>query len=139
MAFRARPPPRRPNRCHLRGHRPRRERGPNPAEAGRRRSRQRADRPRRRLRDPRRHPGRQPLQAAAARPRLAAHTRRWRRNGPGALSPREQDVAALLVQHRSNQEIADILFLSRRTVEQHVAGVLRKLGVKSRHDVPGSL
>lgn len=69
----------------------------------------------------------------------AAHTRRWRRNGPGALSPREQDVAALLVQHRSNQEIADTLFLSRRTVEQHVAGVLRKLGVKSRHDVTGSM
>lgn len=69
----------------------------------------------------------------------AAHTRRWRRNGPGTLSPREQDVAALLVQHRSNQEIADTLFLSRRTVEQHVAGVLRKLGVKSRHEVTGSM
>lgn len=69
----------------------------------------------------------------------AAHTRRWRRSGPGALSPREQDVAALLVRHRSNQEIADTLFLSRRTVEQHVASVLRKLGVKSRHDVPKSI
>ncbi|MBC6451047.1 AAA family ATPase [Actinokineospora xionganensis] len=69
----------------------------------------------------------------------AAHTRRWRRNGPDALSPREQDVAALLVRHRSNQEIADTLFLSRRTVEQHVASVLRKLGVKSRHDVTGSV
>lgn len=36
----------------------------------------------------------------------------------------------------TNREIADVLFLSPRTIEQHVAKVLRKLGVSSRADVP---
>ncbi|WP_354644447.1 ATP-binding protein [Kitasatospora camelliae] len=46
------------------------------------------------------------------------------------LSPREREVAALLARHATNQEIADALFLSTRTVEQHVAKVLKKLGAK---------
>ncbi|GGU17189.1 helix-turn-helix domain-containing protein [Lentzea flava] len=66
---------------------------------------------------------------------IATHTRRWRRDGPRVLSPRERDVADLLSRDRSNQEIADTLLLSCRTVEHHVASVLRKLGVKSRREV----
>nr|WP_260479096.1 LuxR C-terminal-related transcriptional regulator [Kibdelosporangium aridum] len=31
--------------------------------------------------------------------------------------------------------IASALFLSRRTVEQHVANILRKMGVSSRQDL----
>ncbi|GGM89124.1 LuxR family transcriptional regulator [Lentzea pudingi] len=65
----------------------------------------------------------------------ATHTRRWHRAGPRTLSPRERDVAELLSRDRSNQEIADMLLLSRRTIEHHVGSVLRKLGVKSRRDV----
>ncbi|NOL40586.1 AAA family ATPase [Kribbella sandramycini] len=59
-------------------------------------------------------------------------SRRGRRGYGSELSPREQDVARLVAQGLTNREIADVLFLSPRTVEQHVAKVLRKLGVESR-------
>ncbi|MFZ5823599.1 MAG: response regulator [Bacillota bacterium] len=48
------------------------------------------------------------------------------------LTPREHDVLALLVQGASNREIAQQLFLSDKTVKQHVTKILRKLGVRSR-------
>ncbi|MFE7192629.1 AAA family ATPase [Kitasatospora sp. NPDC057595] len=44
------------------------------------------------------------------------------------LSPRERQVAELLAQGTANQDIAQALFLSPRTVEHHVANVLHKLG-----------
>ncbi|MFB6891447.1 AAA family ATPase [Kitasatospora sp. NPDC056327] len=44
------------------------------------------------------------------------------------LSPRERQVAELLAQGTANQDIAQALFLSPRTVEHHVANVLQKLG-----------
>ncbi|MFD3418861.1 helix-turn-helix transcriptional regulator [Streptomyces decoyicus] len=50
------------------------------------------------------------------------------RSGYGAeLSPREQQVAVLLRDGATNREIAVALFLSIRTVEHHVARVLKKL------------
>jgi predicted ATPase/DNA-binding CsgD family transcriptional regulator len=48
------------------------------------------------------------------------------------LSPRELEVLKLLVDGRSNAEIAELLFMSRRTAEHHVAKILAKLGVDSR-------
>ncbi|WP_042429057.1 ATP-binding protein [Streptacidiphilus anmyonensis] len=50
------------------------------------------------------------------------------RDTRSALSPREQQVAALLADGASNRDIAEALYLSERTVEHHVAAVLRKLG-----------
>jgi len=52
---------------------------------------------------------------------------RGRRGYGDQLSPRERQVAELLARGATNQDIAEALFLSPRTVEQHVAHVLKKL------------
>ena len=51
------------------------------------------------------------------------------RDHPARLTRREAEVLALIVDGRSNREIAARLFLSPRTVENHVAAILAKLGV----------
>ncbi len=48
------------------------------------------------------------------------------------LSLREQEVLRLLVEGHSNPEIAQVLFISRKTVEHHVTAILAKLGVTTR-------
>jgi DNA-binding NarL/FixJ family response regulator len=48
------------------------------------------------------------------------------------LTPREIDVLRLIVEGRSNQEIATALFISQHTVASHVANILSKLGLESR-------
>jgi DNA-binding CsgD family transcriptional regulator len=48
------------------------------------------------------------------------------------LSPRELDVLRKMAEGRSNDQIAEELFISRRTVASHVTGILNKLGVDSR-------
>jgi DNA-binding CsgD family transcriptional regulator len=48
------------------------------------------------------------------------------------LTPRQTEVLTLLADELTNAEIADRLFLSRRTVEHHVAAVMAKLGAKTR-------
>jgi len=62
----------------------------------------------------------------------------WRggRKGYGqALSPREQQVAGLAALGRTNREIAEALFISARTVENHVASAMRKQAVGSRREL----
>ena len=57
------------------------------------------------------------------------------RASPKGLQPltnREQEVLGLLGEGLSNADIADRLYISPRTAEQHVARVLAKLGLKSR-------
>jgi len=50
------------------------------------------------------------------------------------LSARERDIAALMVNGRSNREIGDELHLSPDTVKVHVARLVRKLGATNRVD-----
>jgi DNA-binding NarL/FixJ family response regulator len=49
-----------------------------------------------------------------------------------ALSPRENEVFELLRQGRTNQEIADLLFISLPTVKKHVAKLLDKTDSRNR-------
>jgi ATP/maltotriose-dependent transcriptional regulator MalT len=53
----------------------------------------------------------------------------------GSLTERELQVARLLVDRRTNAEIAATLFLSKKTVESHVRNLFHKLGVSSRVEV----
>jgi DNA-binding NarL/FixJ family response regulator len=48
------------------------------------------------------------------------------------LSPREREVSQLVAMAKSNEEIAQILGISRRTVEKHVSAALEKLSFTSR-------
>ncbi|MGE0539538.1 MAG: LuxR C-terminal-related transcriptional regulator [Dehalococcoidia bacterium] len=51
---------------------------------------------------------------------------------PDGLSAREAEVLRLLATGKSNQEIADTLVLSVRTVENHTARIYAKIGTRSR-------
>ena len=48
------------------------------------------------------------------------------------LSPREIEVLRLVADGRSNGEIAEALFISRKTAGVHVTHILDKLGVANR-------
>jgi DNA-binding CsgD family transcriptional regulator len=56
-------------------------------------------------------------------------------SGWDSLTPTETKVAALVEDGLSNPEIANLLYLSRRTVATHVSHILKKLDVQSRTDV----
>jgi DNA-binding CsgD family transcriptional regulator len=51
---------------------------------------------------------------------------------PFDLSPREVEVLRLIAQGRTDQETADLLSVSRRTVHTHVASILNKLAAENR-------
>ncbi|MFF0561749.1 ATP-binding protein [Streptomyces sp. NPDC004266] len=61
--------------------------------------------------------------------------RRGRLGYGDRLSPREEEVARLVVQGRANRDIAESLVLSTRTVEHHVARIMRKQHAASRGDI----
>ncbi|WP_167305907.1 helix-turn-helix transcriptional regulator [Nocardioides euryhalodurans] len=56
------------------------------------------------------------------------------RHGPGSvvLTPREQEILALVAAGRTNGEIGKQLFISTKTVSVHVSNILGKLGAASR-------
>jgi two-component system, NarL family, response regulator len=58
--------------------------------------------------------------------RLAEHV------ASAALTPRQQEVLAALAQGKSNQEIADALYISEGTVKAHVKAILSKLEARDR-------
>jgi DNA-binding CsgD family transcriptional regulator len=65
-------------------------------------------------------------------PELMNHT-----NSPNdvGLSTREKEVLTLVAEGKSSQEIADLLFISLRTVEHHRASMKKKLKVKNIVDL----
>ncbi len=52
--------------------------------------------------------------------------------GLGALTSREHEVLAQIVEGRSNRQIASLLHVSEKTVKTHVSSILAKLGVADR-------
>ena len=66
------------------------------------------------------------LLAAGARPRRVI------RSGLDALTPAELRVAQLAANGMSNVQIAQSLFVTRKTIETQIGSVLRKLDLSSR-------
>lgn len=83
--------------------------------------------------------------AGLARRRLRSlGVRAWRRGPGGAargplrdLSGREREVATLVATGASNQEIADALAVSPKTVERHLTNILAKVGARNRTELAG--
>ena len=53
-------------------------------------------------------------------------------HGPGALSPREREIAELVGRGATNRQIADHFVISEKTVESHLTRIFVKLGVNTR-------
>jgi DNA-binding CsgD family transcriptional regulator len=58
---------------------------------------------------------------------------------PGALTPAEERVAALVAEGKTNREVAAALYLSDRTVEGHLSRIFGKLGIRHRAELAGAL
>jgi DNA-binding CsgD family transcriptional regulator len=72
---------------------------------------------------------REELAAAGARPRSLVVT------GVEALTPSERRVARMAAEGLANPEIAQALFVSRKTVEMHLSHAYRKLSIGSRAEL----
>ncbi len=73
------------------------------------------------------------LQATGARPRRPAIT------GPESLTPAEHRVVTLAGSGHSNGNIAQQLFVTRRTVETHLTHAFSKLEISTRAEIPARL
>jgi DNA-binding NarL/FixJ family response regulator len=60
-----------------------------------------------------------------------------RQDDDAGLSPREEEILALVTQGLSNQEIADRLVLTINTLKSHIRSAYRKIGVTSRAQAVG--
>jgi DNA-binding CsgD family transcriptional regulator len=80
--------------------------------------------------------------AGRARTELAtagARPRRLHLTGRDALTPSELRVAVLAGGGRTNNEVAQTLFITPKTVDTHLTNAYAKLGISSRHDLAAAL
>jgi DNA-binding CsgD family transcriptional regulator len=86
--------------------------------------------------------GAAPLTARAQDELAASGVRRRPRTmlrGVEALTPSERRIARLAETGRTNREIAQSLFITRKTVEMHLHNAYRKLDIDSRGELPRAL
>ena len=70
--------------------------------------------------------------SAFLEPERRAHAEQAPARPAEALSPREREVLRLAADGRTNEEIAEVLTLSVRTIERHLSNVYAKLGLTGR-------
>jgi DNA-binding NarL/FixJ family response regulator len=58
--------------------------------------------------------------------------RRGERARTDPLTPREREIVKLIAEAHTNDEIAEMLVISKKTVERHRANILEKLGMRDR-------
>jgi DNA-binding CsgD family transcriptional regulator len=75
---------------------------------------------------------REEIAATGARPR------RMRLSGIDSLTASERRVARMATEGMSNPEIAQALFVTRKTVEKHLGNVYMKLDIPSRDQLPAA-
>jgi DNA-binding CsgD family transcriptional regulator len=68
-----------------------------------------------------------------------AHPRTVMLSGLDSMTASERRVAQMASEERSNKEIAQTLFVTVKTVEQHLSRVYRKLDISSRRQLAGAL
>jgi DNA-binding CsgD family transcriptional regulator/tetratricopeptide (TPR) repeat protein len=87
------------------------------------------------------HAGARPLaeQAETELRATGARPRRVHLTGLDSLTASERRIAELASQGLTNREIAQMLFITVRTVEGHLTSVFRKLRVDSRDELPAAL
>jgi DNA-binding CsgD family transcriptional regulator len=73
------------------------------------------------------------LRAAGARPR------RDRITGRDALTASERRIAELAIEGMTNRQIAETLFITRKTVESHLEHTFRKLDIHARGELAQAL
>ena len=75
------------------------------------------------------------LYPGAVRALIREHLERARRGEStrtDPLTPREQEIVKLIAEAHTNDEIASLLVISKKTVERHRANILEKLGMTDR-------
>ena len=75
------------------------------------------------------------LYAGAVTALVREHLEREDATSLDPLTPREIEVVKLVAEGHTSDEIAGMLFISRKTVDRHRANILEKLGMRDRVDL----